>query len=169
MCMKGALFFEWLLEEVIQLRCDGDNNPALKQLGDTFKLKGNSFYGKMIKAPVKHEKMTFMTNKALVDKSFRSPFFEDLEDIHGAFEIREYKHRVTIARPYKCGIAIYQLANTSATSPTNMDTNSLYMAILGTLIDKIVRNMTMAEKLSSYQHQCTMTELCVFSRPSFRA
>ena len=108
--MKGASFFEWLPEEVSQVKCDGANNPARKQLGDTFKLKRNSFYGKMIKDPMKHEKMTFMTNKALVDKSFRSPFFEDLEEIHGAFEIRGYKHRVTIARPYKCGIAVYQLA-----------------------------------------------------------
>ena len=27
---------------------DGDNNPELKLLGDTFKLKGNLFYRKMI-------------------------------------------------------------------------------------------------------------------------
>ena len=74
--------FEWFLEEVSQASRDGDKNPAMKQLRDTFNLKRNSFYGKMIKDLAKHERMTFTTNKDLVDKSFRSPFFEDLEEIH---------------------------------------------------------------------------------------
>ena len=48
--------YEWFPEEVSNARRDGDSNPALKQLGDTFKLKGNSFYGKMIKDLEKHTK-----------------------------------------------------------------------------------------------------------------
>ena len=83
--------FEWFPEEVSQVRHYGNYNTALKQLGDTFKLKGNSFYGKMIEDLMKHKRMTFTTNEDLVDKSFRSPFFKDLEEIHGAFEIRECK------------------------------------------------------------------------------
>ena len=46
--------FEWFLEEVSQVRQDGDNNLALKQLGDTFKLRGNAFYEKMIEDLMKH-------------------------------------------------------------------------------------------------------------------
>ena len=46
--------FKWFPEEVSNARRDGDSNPSLKQLGDTFKLKGNSFYGKMIKDLEKH-------------------------------------------------------------------------------------------------------------------
>ena len=76
-------------KEITQARRDGDDNPTLKHLGDTFRPKGNSFYGKMIKDLVKHERMAFTTNEDLVDQSFRSPFFEDLEEIHGAFKIRE--------------------------------------------------------------------------------
>ena len=67
------------------------DNPALKQLRDTFKRKGNSLYEKMIEDLVKHERTTFTTNEDLVDQSFRSSFFGDLEEIHGTFEIREHK------------------------------------------------------------------------------
>ena len=81
--------FRGFSEEVSQERHDGDNNLALKQLRDKFKHKGNSFFGKMIKDLMKHERMTFTTNEDLVNQSFRSPFFEDCEEIHGAFEIRE--------------------------------------------------------------------------------
>ena len=101
--------FEWFPEEVSQARRKGDNNPALKQLGDTFQLKGNSFYGKKIEDLEKHKRITFKTNEDLVDQSFRSPFFEDLEEIHGAFKIRECKQRVNITRSNQCGITVYQL------------------------------------------------------------
>ena len=41
--------FSWFPEEVSSTRRDKDKDPALKKLGDTKKLEGNSFYGKMIK------------------------------------------------------------------------------------------------------------------------
>ena len=66
--------FEWFTEEVSQARHDRDNDPSLKQLDDTHKLKGNSFYGKMIEDLVKHLKTTFTTTEELVDESFRSPW-----------------------------------------------------------------------------------------------
>ena len=46
--------FSWFPEEVSSARREGDSNPALRQLGDTHKLKGNSFYGKMIEVLMKH-------------------------------------------------------------------------------------------------------------------
>ena len=64
--------FSRLPEEVSSTRRKRDSNPALKQLGDTHKLKGNSFYGKMIEDLMKHIRMTFTTNENLVDQSFRS-------------------------------------------------------------------------------------------------
>ena len=50
----------------------------MKQLGDTLQLKRNSFYGEDL---MKHLKTTFKINEELTDESFRSPFFEDLEEI----------------------------------------------------------------------------------------
>ena len=92
--------FSLFPEEVSKARHDGDNDLTLKQLRGTYKLKGNSFYGKVIEDLIRHLRTIFMTNEDLVDQSFRSPYFEDLEEINGAFEIKEHKRRVNITRPY---------------------------------------------------------------------
>ena len=102
--------FSWFPEEVSQARRDGDNDPSLKQLSDTHKLKRNSFYGKTIKYLIKHLNTTFAINEELIDETFRSPFFKELEEMNTTFEIKEGKRQVTITRPYQCGIAVYQLA-----------------------------------------------------------
>ena len=81
-----------------------------KLLGDTYKLKGNSFYGKMIEDVVRHLSTTFTTDGNDVDMALRSPFLEDLEETGDTYEIKERKRKVEITRPYQCGIAIYQLA-----------------------------------------------------------
>ena len=65
----------------------------------------------MIENLEKHISTKFTTDEKLIDKIFRSPFFEDLEEINeGVFEVRQRKKQVTITRPYQCGIAVYQLA-----------------------------------------------------------
>ena len=45
---KPGMSFSWSPEEVANARREVDKNPLKKQLGDGAKLKGNSFYGKMI-------------------------------------------------------------------------------------------------------------------------
>ena len=67
--------FAWFPEEVSSARRDADNDKNKKQLGDTAKLKGNSFYGKMIENLEKHMTTKFTTDEKLIDKIFRSPFF----------------------------------------------------------------------------------------------
>ena len=152
---KSGKPFSWFPEEVSKARCNGDNDSVLKQLGDTYKLKGNSFYGKMIEDLMKHQRKMFMTNEDLVDKAFRSPFFEDLKEINGTFEIKESNRRVNIMRPYQCGIVVYQPTKLRILEfyydfldkyldrrdfeLIQMDTNSMYMAISGNLIDEIIR------------------------------
>ena len=147
--------FSWFPEEVSSARRDGDENPALKPLGDTFKLKGNSFYGKMIEDLTKHVRVTFTRHEDSVDKAFRSPFFEDLEEINEAYEISERKRRVSITRPYQCGIAVYQLAKLRMLEfyydfldvyferrdfeLIQMDTDSMYMALSGPNLDELVK------------------------------
>ena len=144
--------FEWFSKEVSQTRCTDDDNLVLKQLGNTYKLKGNLDYGKRMKDLLKHMGMIFTTNK---DKSFRSSFFKDLEEIYDGFKIREWKPRVSITLTYQCGIVIYQLAKLHMLEFyydfldknldqrdfkfIQMDTDSLYMVILGTSIDEIIR------------------------------
>ena len=92
--------FKWFPEEVSSARRAADQDKNKKQLGDTAKLKGNSFYGKMIENLEKHMNTKFTTNEKLIDEIFRSPFFNDLEEVsNGAFEVRQQKRQVTITRP----------------------------------------------------------------------
>ena len=148
--------FAWFPEEVSSARRDADNDKNKKQLGDTAKLKGNSFYGKMIENLEKHMNTKFTKDEKLIDKIFRSPFFEDLEEISdGTFEVRQRKRRVTITRPYQCGIAVYQLAKLRMLEfyydflvkfcdrrdfeLIQMDTDSFYMALSAEDFDDIIK------------------------------
>ena len=148
--------FKWFPEEVSSARRAADNDKNKKQLGDTAKLKGNSFYGKMIKNLEKHMNTKFTTNEKLIDNIFRSPFFEDLEEINeGVFEVRQRKKQVTITRPYQCGIAVYQLAKLRMLEfyydfldkfcdrrdfeLIQMDTDSFYMALSANDFDEIIK------------------------------
>ena len=102
--------FDWFPEEVAEARRQADKHDDKKITGETSKLKGNSFYGKMIEDITKHCYTTFTTDENRVDTALRSPFFEDLEEIGDAYEVQERKRKAEITRPYQCGIAVYQLA-----------------------------------------------------------
>ena len=45
---EPAKTFSWFPEEVTKVRREADKGPLKKQLGNVAKLKGNSFYRKMI-------------------------------------------------------------------------------------------------------------------------
>ena len=57
------------------------------------KLKGNSFYGKMIKDLGRRKSTKFTRGKRVVDKVLRSPFpfFDNLGEVGEAYEIKEFK------------------------------------------------------------------------------
>ena len=147
--------FSWFPEEVANARREADKDPLKKQLGDVAKLKGNSFYGKMIEDLGCHKRRRFKREEMVVDKALRSPFFDNLEEIGGAYEIKELKRSVMIKRPYQCGIAVYQLAklrmlefyynfldkyfSRKDLELCYMDTDSFYLAMSGESLDKIVR------------------------------
>ena len=57
-----------------------------------------------------HKSAKFTCEERVVDKAFRSPFFDNLEEIGEAHEIKEFKRTAMIKRPYQCRIAVYQLA-----------------------------------------------------------
>ena len=102
--------FPWFLEEVANARREADKDPLKKQLGDVAKLKGNSFYGKIIDDVGRHKSTKFTRKEMFVDKAFRPPFFDNLGEIGGAYEIKEFKRTDMIKRPYQCAITVYQLA-----------------------------------------------------------
>ena len=106
---KPGMPFSLFQEEVANARREVGKDALKKQLGNVAKLKGNSFYGKMIEDLGRHKKIRFTREERVVDKVLRSPFFDNLEEIGGAYEIKESKRTVVIKRPYQCGIAVYQL------------------------------------------------------------
>ena len=147
--------FDWFPEEVAQARREADKNKDKKIVGETAKLKGNSFYGKMIEDIAQHHYTTFTADEKDVNDALRSPFFEDLEEIGEAYEIQERKRKVEITRPYQCGIAVYQLAKLCMLEfyydfldkyidrkdfeYMYMDTDSAYFAISGECLRDVVK------------------------------
>ena len=83
--------FSWFPEEVANAWCETNKDPLIKQLGDVTKLKWNSFYGKIIEDLGRHKSTKFTGKNIVVDKALRSTFFENLEEIGGAYEIKEFK------------------------------------------------------------------------------
>ena len=79
-------------------------------MDDVAKLKGNSFYGKMMEDLSRQKSTKFTREEKDFDKAFRSPFFDNLEEIGGAYEIKEFNRTIMIKGPCQCGIAVYQLA-----------------------------------------------------------
>ena len=58
----------------------------------------------------RHKCTKFTREERVIDKALRSPFFDDLEEIERAYEMKEFKPTVMIKGPYQCGIPVYQLA-----------------------------------------------------------
>ena len=152
---EPGMSFSWFPEEVANARRDADKDPLKKQLGDVAKLKGNSFYGKMLEDLGHHKSAKFTRKEIVVDKALRSPFFENLEEIGRTYEIKGFKQTVMIKRTYQCGIAVYQLAKLRMLEfyydfldkyfsrqdfeLCYMDTDSFYLAISGDSLNEIVK------------------------------
>ena len=64
-------------------RREADKDPLKKQLGDVARLKGNSFYRKMIENLGHHKSTKFTRKELVVDKTLKSPFLYSLEEIGG--------------------------------------------------------------------------------------
>ena len=102
--------FSWFSEEVANARREADKDLLKKQLDDVAKLKGNSFYGKTSESLGRHKRRKFTRKEMVVDKALRCPFSDNLEEIGGAYEVKEFKRSIMIKRPYQCRIAVYRLA-----------------------------------------------------------
>ena len=91
--------FSWFPEEVANASREANKDPSKKQLGDVAKLKGNSFYGKMIGDLGRHKSTKFTRKEMVADKALRSPFLDNLEETGRAYEIKEFKRTVMIKDP----------------------------------------------------------------------
>ena len=103
----------------------------------------------------RHKSTKFTREERDVDEALRSPFFDILEEIGGAYEIKKSKRTVVINRPYLFGLAVYQLAKLRMLEIyydfldkyfsrqdfelCYMDTDSFYLAMSGDSLDDIVK------------------------------
>ena len=110
----------------------------------------------MIENLGRHKSTKFTREDMVVDKALRSPFFDNLEEISGAYEIKEFKRTVVIKRPFQSGIAVYQLAKLQMLEfyydflykyfsrqdfeLCCMDTDSFYLTMSDDSVDEIVRS-----------------------------
>ena len=87
---KPGKRFVWFPEEVADARPETDKDLLKKQLGDVAKLKGNRFYGKIIDLG-RHKSTKFTGEERVVGKALKPTFFDNLEEIGRAYEIKEFK------------------------------------------------------------------------------
>ena len=152
---KPEVVFDWFVEKVTEERRKGDVDKNKVLFADMFKLLGNSAYVKFIENLEDQTNITHTKNEKVVDRTLRSVFFSDLNEIGEAYELKSRKQRVTIDRPFHAGIAVYQLAKLRMLEfyydfldryidrrdfeQIQMDTDSFYMAISGNSLDEIVK------------------------------
>ena len=109
---------------------------AKKLLGDTYKLKRNSFYGKMIEDVVRHLSTTITTDGNEVDIALRSSFFEDLEEIGDAYELYQLA-KLRMLEFYSDFLNNY--VDRRDFEYIYMDTDSAYFAISGESLRDVVK------------------------------
>ena len=58
----------------------------------------------------RHKSARFTRDEQVADKALRSPFFDNLGEVDGVYDIKDFKRNVIMKRLYQCGTAVYQLA-----------------------------------------------------------
>ena len=147
--------FSWFIQEVANMRRKGDVEAEKALLAEVFKLLGNSAYGKFIEAVERQTKVMYTKDEDVVDRHFRSAYFEDLEEIGDAYKIKSRKKDVKINRPFQVGIVVYQLAKLRMLQfyydfldnyidrrdyeLIQMDTDSMYLALSYDTLEEAVK------------------------------
>ena len=153
-------------EQVTKARRQGDKNPDSSILADTFKLLGNSAYGKTLENLGRHrdvhyvEDPTKLINNPLFRK--RLPIAEDVDEVEMA------KAHVKWYLPLQIGYFVYQYAKLRMLEfyydcidkyidrkdfqLCEMDTDSLYFVISGANIDQVIKPEKVRSFYENYTH-----------------
>jgi len=107
---QATKIFTWFVEQVTEACRTGDTYKSKALLAEVFKLLGNSTYAKMLEALENQTCGIFTKDEKMVDRTLRSAYFEDLDELGQSYELESRKPRITINRPSQIGIAVYQLA-----------------------------------------------------------
>ena len=138
-----------------EARRTGDVEKSKALLAEVFTPLGNSGYGKLIEALERQTNIIYTKDEKVVDRTLRSAYFSDLDEIRQAYELESRKPRITIRRPFQVGIAVCQLAKLRMLEfyydfldryfdrrnfeLIQMDTNINYMAIIAEKLEDIIK------------------------------
>jgi len=67
-------------------------------LTEVLKLLGNNAYGKMLEAVERQTCVVFTTDEKLVERTLRSAYFEDVDELGQAYDLESWKPEMTINR-----------------------------------------------------------------------
>ncbi len=151
------------MNEITDKRRKADNDPNLKTLGDSFKLIGNSIFGKSILAKEKLHNHFFCFDDD-AEKYVRSSRFRNLHEIgHDVCEIEQSRKTISQNMPIILGFSILNYAKLSVlkfyydfiqkfipdhrVSIMETDTDSLYLALTKPTLEQCVSKSKMEEFL----------------------
>ena len=137
------------------LRRSGDTDPSKAILAETYKLIGNSAYGKCVTDKTKHRDVKYVderkASQLINDKCFRAA--AEIEE--GLYEVEMSKKIIKLNLPQHIGFFVYQYAKLRMLSfyfdfidvfvdrsdfeYCQMDTDSAYFAISGDTLEDVIK------------------------------
>ena len=151
-----AKCFASFTKEVSFSRLQGARDPSKEILAQTFKLMGNSAYGRTVMRKDKHSKVIYV-EESEVDSKILDPYFQRAEMLQDEFyEIEQTKSTIDFDLPIQIGYFVYQYAklrmvqfyhdfiakyfDESIFQLMYMDTDSAYFAFAGSCLDRLVKS-----------------------------
>lgn len=161
--------FKQFGESVSDARRQGDSDPSKEILADTFKLLGNSAYGKTITNVANHRDVSYSDNRRDISKKVNDPRFLKLTELEsGLVEIESKKKNILWNLPCQIGFFVYQYAklrmlefyydfldrfvSRSDFQLLEMDTDSFYLALSRLSLDEVVNPRLRRDFLSVYKN-----------------
>jgi hypothetical protein len=160
--------FETFADSVSDARRQGDSDESKTILADTYKLLGNSAYGKTLTNLTNHRDVHYVTSDK-TSKLVNEPRFQKLTELtEEVCEVEMAKKNINWGLPLQIGFFVYQYAKLRMLQfhfdfvdrfvsrqdyqLLEMDTDSLYMALSTSSLQEAVRPQLRAQFFDEYNH-----------------
>jgi hypothetical protein len=151
---EPAACFRNFGDQVSTARRQGDFNPDHAILAETFKLQGNSSYGKTLENKKRHRDLKYC-DETKADELINSPLFSSISHLNeNVFEIESFKKKIPLDLPIQIGLWVYNMAklkmlqfaydllknyiNPADYEYCEMDTDSAYLALSGVELEDLI-------------------------------
>ena len=150
--------FQDFVSEVSDARRLGDDAPDTAIIADTMKVIGNSGYGSLIMDKTRHRNIQYLQGENEMCLKINDPLFQKLECLDPEeqyYEVEMAKRKIKLDLPIQLRYFILQYAelgmlefyydfmdvyvDRSDFEYCEMDTDSAYMAILGSCLDEVIK------------------------------